>query len=64
MFFSSCDKVVGDFLEFNQANRGSYVLQQAALGPGSVVSMSSFMECLSKVVRSRAEGEGVCIVNE
>ena len=23
MFFSSCDSVVGDFLEFNQANRGS-----------------------------------------
>ena len=22
-FFSSCDSVVGDFLEFNQANRGS-----------------------------------------
>ena len=23
VFFSSCDSVVGDFLEFNQANRGS-----------------------------------------
>ena len=23
MFFSSCDSVVGDFLGFNQANRGS-----------------------------------------
>ena len=23
MFFSSCDSVGGDFLEFNQANRGS-----------------------------------------
>ena len=23
MFFSSCDSVVGDFLEFNLANRGS-----------------------------------------
>ena len=23
VFFSSCDHVVGDFLEFNQANRGS-----------------------------------------
>ena len=23
MFFSSCDSVVGDSLEFNQANRGS-----------------------------------------
>ena len=23
MFFSSCDSVVGDFLDFNQANRGS-----------------------------------------
>ena len=22
MFFSSCDSLVGDFLEFNQANRG------------------------------------------
>ena len=22
-FFSSCDSVVGEFLEFNQANRGS-----------------------------------------
>ena len=22
VFFSSCDSVVGDFLEFNQANRG------------------------------------------
>ena len=22
-FFSSCESVVGDFLEFNQANRGS-----------------------------------------
>ena len=25
MFFSSCDSVIGDSLEFNQANRGSYV---------------------------------------
>ena len=25
VFFSSCDSVVGDSLEFNQANRGSYV---------------------------------------
>ena len=24
VFFSSCDSVVGDFLEFNQANRGSF----------------------------------------
>ena len=24
-FFSSCDSLVGDSLEFNQANRGSYV---------------------------------------
>ena len=23
VFFSSCDSAVGDFLEFNQANRGS-----------------------------------------
>ena len=23
VFFTSCDSVVGDFLEFNQANRGS-----------------------------------------
>ena len=23
VFFPSCDSVVGDFLEFNQANRGS-----------------------------------------
>ena len=23
MFFSSCDSVVGDFLEFNQANRSA-----------------------------------------
>ena len=25
VFFSSCDSVVGDSLEFNQANRGNYV---------------------------------------
>ena len=25
MFFSSCDSLVGHSLEFNQANRGSYV---------------------------------------
>ena len=25
MFFSACDSLVGDSLEFNQANRGSYV---------------------------------------
>ena len=25
MFFSSCDSVVGDFLEFNQANQAPYV---------------------------------------
>ena len=24
VFFSSCDSVVGDSLEFNQANRGSF----------------------------------------
>ena len=34
------------------------------MGPGSVVSVSSFMECLSKVVGTRAEGEGVSTVNE
>ena len=32
MFFSSCDSVVGDFLEFNQANRGSL---RVGLGKGN-----------------------------
>ena len=29
MFFSSCDSLVGDFLEFNQANRGSLCVRLA-----------------------------------
>ena len=29
MFFSSCDSVVGDSLEFNQANRGSLCVRLA-----------------------------------
>ena len=44
MFFSSCDSVVGDSLEFNQANRGSLCV---SLGKHNCSACNAGESCLT-----------------
>ena len=54
VFFSSCDSVVGDFLEFNQANRGSLCVWENAIALHAMQGNRA---------SSHGEGEVSCILS-